>query len=121
MKRSKNLAALLLALLTLINVMCVTAFAAGESPVLLSASKDAIEAIIGEEVSAFAYPNGAYNDMVELFAEKHGYRFCYTTNPPTEPYYENTALPRSYVVRDMPMADFLALLTNESENDNGEH
>lgn len=87
----------------------------------LSASKDAIEAIIGEEVSAFAYPNGAYNDMVELFAEKHGYRFCYTTNPPTEPYYENTALPRSYVVRDMPMADFLALLTDESENDKGEH
>ena len=46
MKRSKNLAALLLALLTLINVMCVTAFAAGESPVLLSASKDAVSGAI---------------------------------------------------------------------------
>ena len=77
----------------------------------LSASKTAIEAITGAPVTALAYPNGAYNDMVELFAEKHGYLFCYTTNPPHEPYYENTALPRSYVVRGLPIEEFRAILT----------
>ena len=76
----------------------------------LSESKIKIEEITGKPVSALAYPHGAYNDMVELFAEKHGYDFCYTTNPPQEPYYENTALPRSYVVRDLPLAEFQALL-----------
>ena len=76
----------------------------------LSESKEAIEAITGTPVLSLAYPHGSYNDMVELLAEKYGYRFCYTTNPPSEPYYENTALPRSYVVRDMPMDEFLSLL-----------
>ncbi|MBQ8495861.1 MAG: polysaccharide deacetylase family protein [Clostridia bacterium] len=79
----------------------------------LSESKTAIEAIIGKPVTALAYPNGAYNDMVELFAEKHGYLYCYTTNPPQEPYYENTALPRSYVTRNMPIEEFRALLVTE--------
>lgn len=83
------------------------------APVLddeLSRSKDAIKAITGVPATALAYPNGAYSDMAELFAEKHGYRFCYTTNPPKEPYYENTALPRSYVNRDMPIEEFRALI-----------
>lgn len=79
----------------------------------LSESKTAIEAITGEPVTALAYPNGVYNDMVELFADKHGYFFCYTTNPPSELYYENTALPRSYVVRDMPIEEFRALFVTE--------
>ena len=79
----------------------------------LAESRLAIEAITGAPVTALAYPNGAYNDMVELFAEKHGYHYCFTTNPPHEPYYENTALPRSYVIRDMPIEEFRALLVTE--------
>lgn len=79
----------------------------------LSESKAAIEAITGHEVTALAYPNGAYNDMAELFAEKYGYHFCYTTNYPQEPYYENTVLPRMYVVRDMTMQEFTELLKTE--------
>lgn len=76
----------------------------------LSQSKAAIEALTGKSVTALAYPHGSYNDMVQLIAEKYGYQFCYTTNPPTEPYYENTVLPRSYVVRDMTIEEFIELL-----------
>ncbi|MBQ3489171.1 MAG: polysaccharide deacetylase family protein [Clostridia bacterium] len=76
----------------------------------LEESKKELEALIGEKVTSLAYPNGAYNDLVELLAEKCGYLYCYTTNPPTEPYYENTALPRSYVVRDMTAEEFSAIL-----------
>ncbi len=79
----------------------------------LAESKTAIEAITGAPVTALAYPNGAYNDMVELFAEKHGYLYCYTTNPPKEPYYENTALPRSYVNREDTLDIFRSLLETE--------
>ena len=76
----------------------------------LSESKKILEDLTGEKIRSLAYPNGAYNDLVQLLAEKYGYLYCYTTNPPTEPYYENTALPRSYVVRDMTMEEFSALL-----------
>ena len=76
----------------------------------LAESKKVLEDLIGEKVTSLAYPNGAYNDLVELLAQKCGYLYCYTTNAPTEPYYENTALPRSYVVRDMTMEEFSALL-----------
>ena len=76
----------------------------------LSESKTKIEAITGAPVTALAYPNGAYNDMAKVFAEKYGYHFCYTTNYPQEPYYENTVLPRMYVVRDMTAEEFSALL-----------
>ncbi len=79
----------------------------------LSESKTKIEEITGASVAALAYPNGAYNDMVELFAEKYGYHFCYTTNFPQEPYYENTVLPRMYVVRDTTIEEFAALLQTE--------
>ena len=75
----------------------------------LADSKKELEALIGKKVTSLAYPNGAYNDLVELLAQKCGYLYCYTTNAPTEPYYENTALPRSYVVRDMTMEEFSAL------------
>ena len=80
----------------------------------LSASQTAIEAITGAPVTALAYPNGAYNDMAKLFAEKYGYHFCYTTNFPQEPYYENTVLPRMYVVRDMTIEEFAMLLETQS-------
>ncbi|MBE6665016.1 MAG: polysaccharide deacetylase family protein [Ruminococcaceae bacterium] len=76
----------------------------------LSESKKALEDLTGEKIISLAYPNGAYNDLVELLAEKCGYLYCYTTNAPTEPYYENTALPRSYVVRDMTAEEFSAIL-----------
>lgn len=76
----------------------------------LSESKKFLEELTGEKIRSLAYPNGAYNDLVELLAEKYGYLYCYTTNAPSEPYYENTALPRSYVVRDMTMEEFSALL-----------
>lgn len=76
----------------------------------LANSKKELEALIGKKVTSLAYPNGAYNDLVELLAEKCGYLYCYTTNAPTEPYYENTALPRNYVVRDMTIAEFSAIL-----------
>ncbi len=76
----------------------------------LEESKKELEALIGEKVTSLAYPNGAYNDLVELLAEKCGYLYCYTTNAPTEPYYENTALPRSYVVRDMTAEEFSSIL-----------
>ena len=76
----------------------------------LSESKKFLEDLTGEKIQSLAYPNGAYNDLVELLAEKCGYLYCYTTNAPSEPYYENTALPRSYVVRDMTMEEFSALL-----------
>ena len=65
--------------------------------------------LTGEKITSLAYPNGAYNDLVELLAEKCGYLYCFTTNAPTEPYYENTALPRDYVVRDMTIEEFSAL------------
>ena len=76
----------------------------------LSESKKILEDLTGETIKALAYPNGAYNDLIELLAEKCGYLFCFTTNAPTEPYYENTALPRIYVVRDMTTEEFSALL-----------
>ena len=78
----------------------------------LSESKTKIKAITGSDVCALAYPNGAYNNMVELLAEKHGYRYCYTTNIPAEPYYENTRLPRSDVVRDMQWEKFIAIFND---------
>ena len=73
-------------------------------------SKEIIEDITGKKVSALAYPNGVYTEKVEQLALALGYRYAYTTNPPKDAYYENSELPRNYVVRDMPYADFLGLL-----------
>lgn len=76
----------------------------------LTESRRRIEALTGESVCALAYPNGAYNSTVELAAAECGYEYCYTTDSPCEEYYPNTRLPRSYVVRDMTMSDFLKIL-----------
>lgn len=76
----------------------------------LSESRRRIEALTGREVTALAYPNGVSSRTVELAAADCGYRFCYTTDRPSEAYYENTKLPRSYVVRDMAAEDFLNIL-----------
>ena len=76
----------------------------------LTESRRRIESLTGESVCALAYPNGAYNSTVELVAAECGYEYCYTTDRPSEEHYPNTRLPRSYVVRDMAMSDFLAIL-----------
>ena len=74
-------------------------------------AKERIESITGIIVTALAYPNGIYNEKAESLASAVGYRYAYTTDPPTDHYYDNTRLPRSYVVRDMAHEDFEALLT----------
>ncbi len=76
-------------------------------------SKANIEDITGKPVTALAYPNGIYNDTVRAAAVEAGYRLAYTTDGPVEVYYENSMLPRYYVVRDMPWADFSNILDLE--------
>ena len=76
----------------------------------LAESRRRLEELTGEPVRALAYPSGAYDSLSELVAAECGYEYCYTTEHPTCEYYPNTRLPRSYVVRDMAMSDFLRLL-----------
>ncbi len=73
-------------------------------------SKEIIEDITGKEVTALAYPNGIYTEKAQQIATALGYRYAYTTDTPKDAYYENSRLPRNYVVRDMSYADFLNLL-----------
>ncbi len=76
----------------------------------LAESKARLEALTGAPVKALAYPGGKYNDEVCAAARRAGYRYAYTTDVPTEAYFENTKLPRHYVVRDMPWEEFLLTL-----------
>jgi peptidoglycan/xylan/chitin deacetylase (PgdA/CDA1 family) len=76
----------------------------------LLTSKEIIEDITGEKVTALAYPNGIYTEKAEQLAMALGYRYAYTTDMPQDTYYENSRLPRNYVVRDMPHGDFLKIL-----------
>ncbi len=77
-------------------------------------SKEILEELTGKEISALAYPNGVYSDKAEQLSAALGYRFAYTTDAPSEQYYPNTRLPRSYVVRDMSIAEFRELLKFEN-------
>ncbi len=79
----------------------------------LKKSKDILEDLTGIPVTALAYPNGIYTEKVERIAFSVGYKLAYTTDAPTEPYYENSRLPRNYVVRDMAWDEFLKILTLE--------
>ncbi len=72
-------------------------------------AKERIESITGKPVLALAYPNGIHTETAERLAIAVGYRYAYTTNPPAESYYDNSRLPRSYVVRDMTEEEFEAL------------
>lgn len=72
-------------------------------------AKEHIESITGDPVLAFSYPNGVYTETAERLAAAVGYRYAYTTDTPSEPYYDNTRLPRNYVVRDMTIEEFTAL------------
>lgn len=81
-----------------------------EMEIELSESRRRIEALTGMKVTALAYPNGVCDAAAELAAVENDYFYCYTTDSPSEHYYDNTRLPRSYVVRDMDMADFLKIL-----------
>lgn len=76
----------------------------------LLTSKEIIEGITGKEVTALAYPNGVYTEKIEQLAIAVGYRYAYTTDIPQDAYYENSRLPRNYVVRDMPYEEFLEIL-----------
>ena len=75
----------------------------------LCESKEKLEALLGTEIEALAYPGGEYNEAVEKAAKRAGYRYCYTTDVPSETFYPNTRLPRDYVSRDLTEEEFLAL------------
>ncbi len=75
----------------------------------LRESKEKLETLLGTEVEALAYPGGGYDEAVEKAAKKAGYRYCYTTDVPSESFYPNTRLPRDYVSRDLTEDEFLAL------------
>ncbi len=79
----------------------------------LTTSKAVIEELTGKPVTALAYPNGIYHDKVREIAMAVGYRLAYTTDGPVDAYYENSRLPRYYVVRDMAWSDFEKILTLE--------
>ncbi len=83
---------------------------ADEMELELVQSRRRIEELTGMKVSALAYPNGVCDAAAELAAAENGYLYCYTTDSPSESYYDNTRLPRSYVMRDTDMADFLKIL-----------
>lgn len=72
----------------------------------LRGSKEYLESLVGEKVSTLSYPNGRYNKKIEKAAKKAGYRYCYTTDVPSEDRYANTCLPRDYVPRDMTESEF---------------
>ncbi len=80
----------------------------------LTRSKEALEEVTGSPVTVLAYPNGIYTEKVEQIATSVGYKLAYTTDAPTEAYYENSRLPRNYVVRDMDWNEFLKILTPEN-------
>lgn len=76
----------------------------------LSESRRRIEELTGQKVTALAYPNGVCDNAAEFAAAENGYLYCYTTDRPSESYYDNTRLPRSYVMRDMTAEEFLNIL-----------
>jgi len=73
-------------------------------------SRRRIEELTGQKVTALAYPNGVCDSAAELAASENGYLYCYTTDKPSESHYDNTRLPRSYVIRDMTAEEFLNIL-----------
>lgn len=73
-------------------------------------SRRRIEELTGKTVRALAYPNGVCDSSTELAAEEYGYEYCFTTDKPADEFYPNTRLPRSYVVRDMAITDFLSII-----------
>lgn len=75
----------------------------------LRESKEKLESLLGTKIEALAYPGGCYNEAVEKAAKKAGYRYCYTTDVPSESFYPNTRLPRDYVSRDLTEEEFLTL------------
>lgn len=81
-----------------------------EMRIELLESRRRIEELTGQTVTSLAYPNGVCDSASERVAAENGYLYCYTTDRPSESYYENTRLPRSYVMRDTDIADFLKIL-----------
>lgn len=87
------------------------ALGSDEMELELVESRRRIEELTGMKVTALAYPNGRMRrGRRSLAAAENGYLYCYTTDRPSESYYDNTRLPRSYVMRDTDMADFLKIL-----------
>ncbi len=73
-------------------------------------SKAVLESLTGKKITALAYPNGVYHEKAEELVFSSGYKLAYTTDAPSELYYENSRLPRNYVVRDMTREEFAEIL-----------
>lgn len=77
----------------------------------LADSQQALAELLGREVTAFAYPYGAWDPAVALKAARY-YDYCYTTtSPPCTPAYTNWNIPRYHMVRSEGPS--ISLLTGE--------